>query len=152
MRTLVFAALALLFAGCKHEPERVHLAEVARACAKDGDLGCPRTILYVDDLRASQRYYRDKLGFKIDWTDGDPPDFGSVSRSDMQLFLCQRCQGHPGSWLWVFTPDVDRLHRELVKRGAIIKAPPANKPWRVREMQVADPDGNVLRIGSPIDD
>ena len=52
------------------------LAQTARSCAKGGDLGCPRSILYVDNLAASQRYYRDKLGFKIDWTDGDPPDFG----------------------------------------------------------------------------
>ena len=99
MRTLLLAAL--LVAGCKHETKH-HLAQTARECGK-GDLGCPRTILYVDDLAASQRYYRDKLGFKIDWTDGDPPDFGAVSRGDAQIFMCQRCQGHAGSWLWVFT-------------------------------------------------
>ena len=149
MRTLLLAVL--LVAGCKHDTKH-HLAQTARECGNSADLGCPRAILYVDNLGASQRYYRDKLGFKIDWTDGDPPDFGAVSRGDAQIFMCQRCQGHAGSWLWVFTPDVDKLHRELVERGAIIKAPPANKPWGVREMQVADPDGNVLRIASPLDD
>ena len=34
--------------------------------------------------------------------------------------------------------------------GAKVQARPENKPWGVREMQVADPDGNVLRGGSPI--
>src|SRR5262245_2771768 len=143
--TLLVAMLAIR---CKHEA-RAPLAEAARACGH-GDLGCPRAILYVANLAASQRYYRDKLGFKIDWTDGDPPDFGAVSRGDTQLFMCERCQGHAGSWLWVFTPDVDRLHAELVDRGAIIRQPPGDKPWGVREMQIADPDGNVLRVGSPI--
>ena len=38
----------------------------------------------------------------------------------------------------------------LVRRGAKVQARPENKPWGVREMQVADPDGNVLRGGSPI--
>lgn len=147
MRVLLVSLLLVI--GCKHDTKHPY-AQTARACAESGDLGCPRAILYVDDLAASQRYYRDKLGFKIDWTDGDPADFGAVSRGDAQIFMCQRCQGHAGSWLWVFTPDVDRLYQELVRRGAMIKAPPANKPWGVREMQVGDPDGNTMRIGSPI--
>lgn len=146
---LLLACLAA--AGCKRTHEPSPLARAASECGR-GDLACARPILYVDDLMASRRYYHDKLGFTLDWTDGDPPNFGSVSRGDTQLFMCERCQGHAGSWLWVFTPDVDRLYAELVERGAIIKSPPGDKRWGVREMEVADPDGNVLRIGSPIKD
>ena len=68
-------------------------------------------------------------------------DFASVSRGNTQLFLCQRCQGNA----------VDKLYADLRKRGAKIKAEPKNQPWGLREMQVADVDGNVMRIGSPID-
>ena len=152
MRIWLVLAIACVAGGCKrsaHEPSA--LAQTALDCSHS-ELGCPRPILYVHDLMAARRYYHEQLGFKLDWTDGDPPDFAAVSRGDTQLFMCQRCQGHAGSWLWVATPDVDRLHAELVKRGAIIKSPPGDKPWGVREMQVADPDGNVLRIGSPIRD
>jgi uncharacterized glyoxalase superfamily protein PhnB len=39
-----------------------------------------------------------------------------------------------------------------VRKGAIIKSPPGDKPWGMREMQVADPDGNVIRFGSALDD
>ena len=123
------------------------MAELARTCT--GDFGCPVPILYVHDLATSQRYFRDQLGFKLDWTDSD--DFASVSRGDTHVFLCQQCQGHAGSWLWVATPDVDKLYADLRERGATIKAEPKNQPWGLREMQVADVDGNVLRIGSPID-
>jgi catechol 2,3-dioxygenase-like lactoylglutathione lyase family enzyme len=148
MRWLLLVAMVV---GCKGHPDRAApLAELAQTCTQRGDLGCPRPILHVRDLAASQRYYRDQLGFKLDWTDGEPPDFASVTRGGTQLFMCLRCQGNPGSWLWVTTPDVDRLHAELVERGAHIKATPANMPWGVREMQVVDPDGNVLRIASPI--
>jgi catechol 2,3-dioxygenase-like lactoylglutathione lyase family enzyme len=150
MRTLLLAFVVI--AGCKREAKPAEpVAELARACSQHGDLACPRAILYVTDLAASQRYYHDKLGFKIDWTYGDPPDFGAVSRGDTQLFMCQRCQGHPGAWLWILTPDVDRLYDELVRRGAIIKEPPSDRPWGTREMRVADLDGNTIRIGSPID-
>jgi catechol 2,3-dioxygenase-like lactoylglutathione lyase family enzyme len=157
MRTWILAigvSLVASLAACKRDTERASpLAAEARACSQGdhGDLGCPRAILWVADLAASQQYYRDKLGFRIDWSYGEPPDFGAVSRGHTQLFMCERCQGHAGSWLWVFTPDVDRLYRELVDRGAIIKSPPADKPWGVREMHVGDPDGNMLRIGSPIE-
>jgi len=139
--------------GCARERERkAPLAEAARACAAHAELSCPRPILSVRNLRASQRYFRDALGFKLDWEYGEPPDFASVSRADSVLFLCQGCQGAPGSWTMIFARDVDRLHAELVGRHAVIKMPPTNMPWRMREMQVADPDGNVLRFGTGLED
>ena len=137
--------VGLGLAACRGSAHESHFE-----CTSNGkDLSCPRPILYVHSLEASQSYYRDRLGFHIDWTDGDPPDFGAVSRGDTQIFMCERCQGHPGGWIWIFAPDVDAVHADLVKRGAIVKATPENKPWGVREMQVADPDGNVLRIAGP---
>jgi catechol 2,3-dioxygenase-like lactoylglutathione lyase family enzyme len=120
----------------------------ARACAHDGDLSCATPIFNVHDLRRSQRYYRDQLGFKVDWEDGKPPDFTSVTRGHGTLFLCRGCQGNPGGWAMMFHPDVDKLHRELRGRKAIIRMPPTDMPWHLRELHVSDPDGNVLRFGS----
>jgi catechol 2,3-dioxygenase-like lactoylglutathione lyase family enzyme len=155
MRLTILTILAMVSLaigpGCKRSERNDPLVEMARECARHGGLSCPRPILYARDLHASQRYYRDALGFKIDWEHGEPPDFGAVSRDDAVLFLCQGCQGSPGSWMMIFTPDVDRLHQEIARKGAIIKSPPDNKPWGMREMQVADPDGNVIRFGSSLD-
>jgi catechol 2,3-dioxygenase-like lactoylglutathione lyase family enzyme len=154
MRLLTLTAVGLAIglviapAGCKRATERSDpLVEVARACARHGDLSCPRPILHVGSLRASQRYYRDALGFKVDWEYGEPPDFGAVSRGDAVLFMCQGCQGNPGSWMMIFTPNVDRLYQEISGKGAIVKMPPTDMPWGLREMQVADPDGNIIRFG-----
>ena len=33
--------------------------------------------------------------------------------------------------------DVDALHAEFVQRGAIIRQPPSDRPWGMREMAVA---------------
>lgn len=152
MRTqLTAAAIALGLAACgKHDrPAPTPIAEAARACLQhDAEISCPRPILTVADLSASTRYYRDKLGFRLDWEYGEPPDFASVSRGDGVLFMCQGCQGHPGAWTMLFARDVDKLHDELAKRGAIIRMPPTEMPWGLREMHVSDPDGNVLRFGS----
>jgi catechol 2,3-dioxygenase-like lactoylglutathione lyase family enzyme len=158
MRVLMPAALclAIVLPACRgkseREPERnAPLVAAAQACTRDAELACPRPIFTVRDLRASQRYYRDALGFKLDWDYGDPPDFGSVSRADSQLFMCQGCQGKPGAWIMIYARDVDRLHDEIRRKGAIIQMPPTDMPWGLREMQVADPDGNVIRFGSAID-
>lgn len=148
---LVMAAgVALALVGCKGDRET--LADVAKRCLHDEEISCPRPIFNVHDMRASQRYYRDALGFKIDWEYGDPADFSSVSRSHGALFLCRGCQGTPGAWAMMFTRDVDRLYRELRDRKALIRMPPTNMPWHVREMHVSDLDGNVLRFGTGLDD
>jgi catechol 2,3-dioxygenase-like lactoylglutathione lyase family enzyme len=101
-------------------------------------------ILRVRDLAASLRYYLDVLGFTIDW---ETPQIAAVSRGNCCLFLSEGDQGHPGAWVWIGVSDADALFAEYSARGAIIRNPPNNFPWAL-EMQVADPDGNVLRLGS----
>jgi catechol 2,3-dioxygenase-like lactoylglutathione lyase family enzyme len=102
-------------------------------------------ILPVADLAASLDYYVRVLGFTLDWQDAI--GMASVSRERCTLMLCQGDQGHAGAWVWVGVADADALHDELTARGAIVRHPPTDYPW-AREMQIADPDGNVLRLGS----
>jgi catechol 2,3-dioxygenase-like lactoylglutathione lyase family enzyme len=147
---IAIACLVIGILGCsdsKPARDKYALAEAAKKCLAHDGMSCTIPILTIKELRASQAYYRDKLGFKVDWDHGDPPDFGAVSRDHSVIFMCQQCQGTPGAWLMIFTKDVDALHAEYVKRGAIIKMAPTDMPWGLREMQVQDPDGNVIRFG-----
>jgi catechol 2,3-dioxygenase-like lactoylglutathione lyase family enzyme len=154
MRALLIALLVAVGAiACKTDkPSPPPMAQAARACLHDAEISCPRPIFTVSDLAASTRYYRDKLGFNLDWDWGEPPDFASVSRGDGVLFMCQGCQAHTGAWAMLFARDVDKLHDEFRRRGASIKMPPTDMPWGLREIQVTDPDGNTLRFGSPLRD
>lgn len=104
-------------------------------------------ILNVRDVPAAIAYYRDKLGFRLDWAWGDPPGFASIDRGSARIFLCQGAQGGPGMWLCIDVEDVDALHREYQASGAIIRQPPTNFPWGMREMNVEDIDGHRLRMG-----
>jgi catechol 2,3-dioxygenase-like lactoylglutathione lyase family enzyme len=101
-------------------------------------------ILRVRDIPASKDYYTRILGFEVDF---ETPGFISVSRGKCHLFLCQGDQGHFGSWVWIGVPDVKILVEELRASGARIRHEPTNYPWAM-EIQVEDPDGNVLRLGS----
>ncbi len=146
-------ALALcLVVGCGSKSERDGFVEAARAGTRDAELSHPRPILSVANLRASQAYFHDVLGFKLDWDHGDPADFGSVSRGDAVLFMCEGCPFRAGGWTMIFARDVDALHEELRAKEAIIVMPPTDMPWGLREMKVADPDGNILRFATGHDD
>ena len=101
-------------------------------------------ILRVGNLSASLEYYTQKLGFKIDWQE---PLFASVSRGRCHVFLSEGDQGHSGSWVWIGVEDAKALFREYQASGAKIRHRPTNYEWAY-EMQVEDPDGNILRMGS----
>lgn len=103
---------------------------------------CP--ILRVAGVAASVDHYIRVLGFKMDWS---APYFASVSRGKTHIFLSQGDQGHPGGWVWIGVEDAEALHDEYRASGAKIRIPPTNFEWAL-EMQVEDPDGNVLRMGS----
>lgn len=102
-------------------------------------------ILSVRSMAASVRYYVDVLGFRnADW---GTEDFTSVNRDRAEIYLCQGGQGGPGTWVWVGVEDVAALYEEYRAAGAKIRQEPVNHPWAY-EMQVEDPDGHVLRLGS----
>ena len=107
-------------------------------------LGGARPILPVADIRASIDYYVNALGFHQDWGDAG---FASVSRDRCHPFLYENDRGHTGTWAWVGVEDAEAPAAEFRQRGAKIRHPPTKYPWTC-EMQVEDPDGNILRFGS----
>jgi len=102
-------------------------------------------ILRVENMEASVRFYVEALGFKnASWGN---QDFTSVNRDRAGIYLCRQAQGRGGAWVWIGVQDARALHEELKARGVPIRMAPTNYSWAL-EMQVEDPDGNVLRLGS----
>jgi catechol 2,3-dioxygenase-like lactoylglutathione lyase family enzyme len=110
---------------------------------------CVDPILRVSDMARSVAYYVDVLGFtNASWgTD----EFAHVGRDGRGIYLCREGQGRGGAWVWIGVSDVRALYAVYRDRGALIRSEPANFPWAL-EMQVEDPDGNVLRFGSDRED
>lgn len=106
-------------------------------------------IFNVRNVPASIDYYVGKLGFRKAWDWGSPPTFAEMQRDAVRIFLCEGAQGAPGMWVSIFVQDVDALHADYARRGAIIRQAPTNFPWGLREMNVQDLDGHRLRLGSP---
>ena len=105
-------------------------------------------VLNVKNVPVSIDYYVEKLGFEMEWDWETPATFACVHRDDVRIFLCQDGQGQTGMWISIFVQDVDALYEDYKRRGAMIRQAPTNFPWGVREMNVEDPDGHRLRLGS----
>jgi catechol 2,3-dioxygenase-like lactoylglutathione lyase family enzyme len=101
-------------------------------------------ILRVQSLEASINYYVRLLGFKLNW---QAPGFASVSRGRCGIFLSQGNQGHDGGWVWVGVSDADVLLDKYRRTATKVRRVPTKYPWAY-EVQLEDPDGNVLRCGS----
>jgi catechol 2,3-dioxygenase-like lactoylglutathione lyase family enzyme len=108
-------------------------------------LGGVTPILPVRQLEAAIDFYVRTLGFTVDFV--GPGRFASVSRDRCHLFLSEGDQGTPGVWVWIGVDDVEMLLDEYRAKGMEPRHPPTNYSWAY-EMQIEDPDGNVLRIGS----
>ncbi|MCW5736900.1 MAG: VOC family protein [Enhydrobacter sp.] len=104
-------------------------------------------VFTVRDIQTSLAYYRDKLGFDIAFEYGQPVSYAGVCAGDVTLHLiaASRTPREPGQGaVAIDVDDVDALHADLVKRGAMVVKAPANQDYGLRDFDVADLDGNVL--------
>jgi len=115
-------------------------------------------ILGVPDVKATAEYYRDKLGFAIEFFYGDPPTHAGVSRGEWS-FPAARIQlsrleseraSVPTVDLFIFVgPDIARLYDAYRNSGVEIASTLEAKPWGMREFAIRDCNGYLLRFGTP---
>jgi catechol 2,3-dioxygenase-like lactoylglutathione lyase family enzyme len=107
----------------------------------------------VGDVVAATEYYRDKLGFDIDWVDADI-GLAGISRDQCRIFLAgPTFRGANGTvspivtWLNLNSiGEVDELHSAWRASSAVLLSEPEAKPWGLHEFTAADPDGNRFRV------
>lgn len=114
-------------------------------------------ILPASDVQATAEYYRDMLGFTIDWLKGDPPTYGQIARGEwtadgvhLHLFrLGEDVNPCAQAMLYIFVSNVDALYAEYVARQVDVVLELAQHPWGMREFRVRDINGTILRFGEP---
>ena len=113
----------------------------------------------VEDVARAAEYYRDKLGFEIGPYFQDPPVFVIIQRDGVAIQLSRMEGGRGGSnrkWkneavdAYICVEDVDRLYREVAAANATILQVPLLKEYGMKEMDVADRDGYVIRFGEDV--
>ena len=110
-------------------------------------------VLFVRDVPASAAYFRDKLGFAVDFLHGEPPFYGAVSRDGVCIhFRCVRepnfaelaAREHSLILASIEVSDIHAIFAEFQARGAEIVQPPTKQTWGGTDLYVRDPDGNVI--------
>lgn len=110
-------------------------------------------ILFVRDVTAAAGYYRDRLGFAVDFLHGAPPFYGAVSRGGACLHL--RFVRAPGFAAMaarevslilatIEVSDVRALFTEFGERGVEFAQAPTRQDWGGTDFHIRDPDGNVI--------
>src|SRR5262245_49039700 len=108
------------------------------------------TVLVVKDVLRSVEHYRDVLGFRTEFTYGEPTFYAGVERDNVVIHLqaaheTKRLPGHGA--VNIFVTDVDALYQEFKARGARLLNAPKDYPYGMRDFDLEDPDGNHLCFG-----
>jgi catechol 2,3-dioxygenase-like lactoylglutathione lyase family enzyme len=115
-----------------------------------------RPFFIVKDLQASIAYYRDRLGFQLDFQGpADDPYYAGVSREGIGVMLkaitpeVLPCPNHTrhewARWdAYIYTLDPDTLFEELTRRGVTFVKTLSFIDEGLWGFEIADGDGYVI--------
>ena len=113
---------------------------------------CPE--VPVGELAPALAYYRDRLGFSIDWAD-EGLGLAGLSQGDARIFMASAAyrahlnSGRAPIVLWLnlsSRAEVDALYDRWRAAGTRLDQAPAAKPHKLYEFLAFDLDGNILRV------
>lgn len=119
--------------------------------------------LLVNDMGTMIRFYRDVLGFEIKEDEDtsnvylvkDDTLFLLYGRKDFEAMTSRKYEylkginGHFEIALYVDTfEEVDEEYEKAISKGAVSVLEPTTEPWGQRTCYIADPEGNLIEIGS----
>ena len=99
------------------------------------------------DLDETTAFYQQHLGFKPRLR---TCDYLIVARDGCEIHFWHCDERHIAENTSCYLRgDTTGLHDDFTSRGLKL-APPAVRPWGMRELYVIDPHGNLLKFGEPV--
>lgn len=105
------------------------------------------------DIQTAHAFYRDILGFRKTFENGDPVGFMILQKDGAELHLSLAKDHKPSTSniAHLMVEDIDALHDRLVAAGARIIKSLQDKDYGLRAFVFADPDGNRIDVGQPLE-
>jgi catechol 2,3-dioxygenase-like lactoylglutathione lyase family enzyme len=101
--------------------------------------------LPVGDVRETQAYYRDMLGFKIAWIWRE--EYGAVYNGTTEIFFAREEGEIRPVCSFVRVENADEVLAVYRERGVKIVEDIASHPYGMREFSIEDNNGHRFRIG-----
>jgi len=96
------------------------------------------------DVEEAIAFYRDSLGFELDYRDAEPAQFAIIGRDGVHLHLFASGDTHLAEWtsLRIEVVDIEPLYARCMEKACVhpngaLEA----RPWGTREFSVLDPSG-----------
>lgn len=149
----------------EHDPDHEHDHEHVREDHAPRHFFGVVPVFLVDDVEATVTYYRDALGFEVNflYPDASGPTYASVSRDDAIIsFSMSQPPGRrngvanagPGNGtdVYIVVSDIDELHEELLAHGVRVLQAPDSYDYGMREFKVEDLNGYQIIFGEETDE
>ena len=108
-------------------------------------------VLRVNDYARARNFYVDQLGFEVIEEGGDPAQFGIVRRDNAQLFInaWDGAEEHYDGWrAYIHVDNIEATKQDLDARSIARTRGPVETEYGMAEIDVTDPDGNVICFGA----
>lgn len=115
--------------------------------------------IFVTDFAAAVTFYRDRLGFAVEYLYGDPPYYGLVRHDGVALNLrhvdvypidAARRDAEDLLAVTIVVHGVKALFLHYREQGIPFAQPYREQPWGAHDFIVADPDGNRIHFASRV--
>jgi uncharacterized glyoxalase superfamily protein PhnB len=96
------------------------------------------------DVEEAIRFYRDALGFELDYRDAEPAQFAIVGSGGARLHLFASQDKHLADWtsLRIEVNGIDALYARCGEAGCVHpNGLLGSRPWGTREFSIIDPSG-----------
>jgi lactoylglutathione lyase len=119
--------------------------------------------IFVKDLHKMVDFYRDVLGFEIEWDWTGP--YAEFKHEEIRFSMFERAMlpgilgknpTYPSGLNGTFelaldfptSQDADHAFEQMIKGGGEPVYLPRDEPWGMRSSMLTDPEGNLIEIGS----
>ncbi len=111
------------------------------------------TVIGVSNIQDTIKWYKNKLGFEITFSWGEPMDYAVLKRGDnisihfSRIDEFSKAKVPENTLIYFFVYDVDAIHAEFVENGVEDIRSPEDREYGMRDFDLIDPNGYRLSFG-----